>query len=168
MLGRFPRAPWSLLVPCLFLGLVGCSGGSSSGSPAPSGIAPVITSAKHARFQIGVSGTFTVTATGTPAPTLVQAGTLPSGVTFNAATGVLSGSPASGSQGTYPLNFVAYNGTKPDATQTFSLEVALPTGSIAENAIPTPSSFPMCIAVGADGNLWFTEQSANKIGILVP
>ena len=49
-------------------------------------------------FQTGQAGTFTVTASGFPAPTLSESGALPSGITFDAATGALSGTPASGTQ----------------------------------------------------------------------
>src|SRR5258708_982265 len=37
-------------------------------------------------------------------------------------------------------------------------------GSITEFPTPTFSSFPLGITVGSDGNLWFTEQAASKIG----
>ena len=37
-------------------------------------------------------------------------------------------------------------------------------GAIYEYPIPTAGSGPTGIAAGADGNLWFTEGSANKIG----
>jgi virginiamycin B lyase len=30
--------------------------------------------------------------------------------------------------------------------------------------VPTASSQPQGITVGGDGNIWFTEESANKIG----
>ena len=36
--------------------------------------------------------------------------------------------------------------------------------TITEFAIPTASSHPSEIAAGPDGNLWFTEEVANKIG----
>src|SRR5438132_5035108 len=42
-------------------------------------------------------------------------------------------------------------------------ERSLPTTIIDFN-IPTPHSCPASIAAGPDGNLWFTEQSANQIG----
>jgi hypothetical protein len=56
---------------------------------------------------------------------LSESGSLPSGVTFNAATGVLSGTPASGTIGTYPLTFTAHNGVGSDAIQNFTLTVSL-------------------------------------------
>lgn len=39
-----------------------------------------------------------------------------------------------------------------------------PSGTITEYTIPTSSSNPTGIALGPDGALWFTEQSASKIG----
>lgn len=35
---------------------------------------------------------------------------------------------------------------------------------ILEYPIPTANSSPQGIAAGPDGNLWFTESNANKIG----
>jgi hypothetical protein len=47
-----------------------------------SGTAPAITSASSTTFTVGVAGSFTVTATGSPTPSLTETGTLPTGVTF--------------------------------------------------------------------------------------
>jgi virginiamycin B lyase len=41
-----------------------------------------------------------------------------------------------------------------------------PTGSITEFAIPTALSGPIFIAAGPNNTIWFTEGSANKIGVL--
>ncbi len=41
-------------------------------------------------------------------------------------------------------------------------------GTIDEFSIPTASSEPFGITAGPDGNLWFTEESANKIGRITP
>src|ERR1700682_278995 len=90
-------------------------------SPAASGVAPAITSANNTTFTVGTAGTFTVTATGTPAPTRGETGALPAGVTFNATTGVLSGTPPV--IGPFPITFTAQNGTAPNATQKFTLTV---------------------------------------------
>ena len=86
-------------------------------------IAPAITSTSSTTFTVGSAGTFTVTATGSPAPTLSQTGTLPAGASFNAATGVLSGTPATGTGGIYPITLTAQNGVAPNATQNFTLTV---------------------------------------------
>lgn len=40
--------------------------------------------------------------------------------------------------------------------------------TINEYAIPTPSSNPFQIVAGSDGNLWFTESRAAKIGRITP
>jgi hypothetical protein len=80
-----------------------------------------ITSDNNKVFTEGVAGTFTVTANLTS--TFSLTGSLPSGVTFNTATGVLSGTPAAGTNGTYPLTITASNGASPDATQAFTLTV---------------------------------------------
>ncbi len=40
------------------------------------------------------------------------------------------------------------------------------TGDVTESAIPTPVSLPQGIAVASDGAIWFTERSANAIGLL--
>jgi large repetitive protein len=88
--------------------------------------APTITSTSGTVFTVGTAGSFTLTATGTPTPTLSESGTLPSGVSFNAATGVLSGTPAAGTGGTYPITFTAQNGVTPNATQSFTLTVGQP------------------------------------------
>ncbi len=88
--------------------------------------APAITSANGTTFIVGSAGSFTITSTGYPSATLSETGTLPSGVTFvnNAdGTATLSGTPAAGSGGTYPLTVTADNEVNPNATQDFTLTV---------------------------------------------
>jgi hypothetical protein len=100
------------------------------GTPATQGFTltvdalPAITSANATTFTKGDPGTFTVTATGTPAPTLSESGALPTGVTFVPGTGVLSGTPTE--SGVFHLTFTAANGVLPNATQTFTLTVDAP------------------------------------------
>ena len=89
-------------------------------------VAPTISSGSAATFTIGAAGTFTITANGTPTPMLSVSGTLPNGVTFvnnGNGTATLSGTPAAGTAGTYPLTFTANNGVTPNATQNFTLTV---------------------------------------------
>ena len=62
---------------------------------------------------MGTPGTFTVTTTGIPTPTLSETGALPTGVTFvdnRNGTATLAGTPAAGTGGTYPLTITAANG----------------------------------------------------------
>jgi hypothetical protein len=84
---------------------------------------PAITSASAASFRVGVLGSFPVVATGFPAPTFSETGKLPMGVTINSTTGVLSGTPAAGTGGFYPITITASNGVLPNATQSFVLSV---------------------------------------------
>jgi predicted outer membrane repeat protein len=83
---------------------------------------PALTSATSTTFTTGTSGSFNVTATGFPAPTFTETGTLPSGVTLSSA-GLLSGTPAAGTVGTYTFTITASNGVAPNATQSFTLTV---------------------------------------------
>ncbi len=46
--------------------------------------------------------------------------------------------------------------------------VAAPSPTIVEYAIPTPASGAASIARGPDGDLWFTENTAGKIGRITP
>jgi hypothetical protein len=90
---------------------------------------PAITSANSTTFTVGTAGSFTVTATGFPAPRLSETGTLPSGVTFTDngdGTATLSGTAAAGTVGTYSLTLTAHNGIGSDATQNFTLNVNNP------------------------------------------
>jgi hypothetical protein len=86
-------------------------------------IPPAFTSGNNATFLVGTAGSFTVAATGFPAPGFVVSGTLPSGVSFNPLTGVLSGTPSTGAGGVYPLAFTALNGSGFNPTQSFTLTV---------------------------------------------
>jgi streptogramin lyase len=45
-----------------------------------------------------------------------------------------------------------------------ALPAAAATGSMVEFPVPTANSGPVSIVTGPDGNLWFTEINANKIG----
>ena len=83
--------------------------GFATPTVAQSPLAPAITSANNTTFTVGTSGSFTVTASGSPTPTLSEAGTLPTGVTFNTSNGALSGTPAAGTAATYPITFTAHN-----------------------------------------------------------
>jgi len=89
--------------------------------------APAFTSASSTVFFVGEAGSFTVSVTGVPTPTITLSGALPTGVTFTDngnRTATLAGTPASGTAGLYPLTFTAGNGVLPNATQNFTLLVA--------------------------------------------
>src|ERR1700722_12763665 len=105
--------------------------------------APAITSQASTGFPAGVQSTFTVTASGFPAPALSETGVLPTGVTFNTATGILSGSTSA--QGSYPVAFTAANGIGSNASQNFTLVVgvapAITSGNSTTFTVGTPGAF---------------------------
>jgi uncharacterized repeat protein (TIGR03803 family) len=80
----------------------------------------------HTTFIVGLTGSFAVSATGSGTITLGESGQLPGGVTFDPATGMLGGIPASGSAGSYALTLTASNGAGAPTTQSFSLTVLTP------------------------------------------
>jgi hypothetical protein len=82
---------------------------------------PVITSAGSTTFTEGTEGSFPVTASGTPAPTITETGKLPKGVTFDEGTDTLSGTPTE--EGEFTATFEAANGIGANAVQRFTLTV---------------------------------------------
>jgi hypothetical protein len=106
---------------------------SSSETTVPLAIVPVdappeVTSPDATAFQSGTTGSFTVTTTGYPTPSILEEGALPSGVTFvdgGNGTATLSGVPTR--TGTFPIQIQASNGLSPSADQAFVLTVAPPT-----------------------------------------
>jgi hypothetical protein len=113
---------------------------------------PVITSVNNAQFAVGTEGTFAVTTIGGfPAtPTFSETGALPGGVTLNASTGVLSGTPVAGSGGIYAFTVTASNGAEPDSVQLFTLTVdEAPTfGSTTSTAFTVGAAGTFTIATG--------------------
>ena len=94
-------------------------------APAPAPQPPAFTSASADTAAFGVPYTFTVATTGEPPATVSRMGRLPSGLSFTNTgngTATISGTPANGAAGLYPLTFTAKNksGT---ATQAFTLTV---------------------------------------------
>ena len=103
---------------------------------------PVFTSAASTTFNQSGSGSFTVTTTGDPTASLVEFGTLPSGVTFHDngdGTGTLSGTTVA--LGTYQFFFGADNGVGPQVAQAFTLTVGglqITTTSLPPLTLDTP------------------------------
>ncbi len=100
------------------------SGGKRIGYGYQNFLAPSITSANNTTFTVGQAGSFTITAGGNPTPAICHfLGKLADGISFDDTTGVLSGTPASGSRGTYLLTFRASNGSGSVADQDFILTI---------------------------------------------
>ncbi len=88
----------------------------------PSTVAPAITSRAPVGGSQGTPYTHTYTATGSaPITYTVTAGSLPPPLTLSSA-GVISGTPSTA--GTYTGTITAANGTLPNATQNFSINIA--------------------------------------------
>ena len=114
--------------------------------------APAITSADSTTFTMGTAGTFTITATGSPTPTLELAGAQPAWLSFvdnTDGTATISGTPDSGSDLSYDFIITARNGVSPVATQDFTLRVT-----------PTPATASL---VNVSTRL--LVQTGSKVGI---
>jgi hypothetical protein len=123
--------------------------------------APAIASANSATFTVGAAGSFTVMASGFPAPTLAESGGLPSGITFNASSGELNGTPTVA--GIFPLIFTAHNGVGSDATQNFTLNVNQAPAIGSANAASFTSGVAGSFTVTATG---FPTPALQEIGAL--
>ena len=91
------------------------------------GQAPAFTSAASASGEDLNAFSFTVTTSGSPAATITESGTLPSGLKFTAGangTATITGTPALLQMGAFKLTFTAKNSVG-TATQAFTLNVAL-------------------------------------------
>jgi hypothetical protein len=127
------------------------SGQASESFPIEITEAPTITSSPAATFTVGEQSSFDVTATGYPAPEISETGSMPEGLVFDiqpGGTATISGTPAPGTGGVYPITITASNGIEPDAVQYFVLTVA-PTITSAPSATTlagAPFSFTVTTA----------------------
>ncbi|WP_407572600.1 SMP-30/gluconolactonase/LRE family protein [Deinococcus altitudinis] len=106
----------------------------------------------------------TVTGTGFTSGTAVKFGNVPaSSVTVNSSTSLTATSPASNTTGNADVTVSNSTGSSSvgPADQFDYL-------AFAEFVVPSAGSFPTGIVGGPDGNLWFTEQTGNKIGRVTP
>ena len=124
--------------------------------------APSITSPASAGFTIGSAGTYTVTTSGYPAATITANGTLPPGLAFidqGNGTALLSGTPAAGSAGTYPVTVAATNASGSTATLSLTITVQNPSGpAITSSAVAF-------FTVGVNGAFAVTGTGAPTPGL---
>ena len=92
---------------------------------AANAMSPVINSQTDAIFSTGTAGSATIQASALPAATFSESGVLPTGLTFNS-DGTISGTPAAGTGGFYPVTITASNGVAPDFSQSFGVAVDQP------------------------------------------
>jgi hypothetical protein len=99
---------------------------------------PTFSSLPNAAFSVGDPGTFTVRTTGYQSylPAISRGGSLPSGITFHNngnGTATISGTPANGTGGSYPLAITASNGRSPALHGALVVNVGTP-GYVAVTA----------------------------------
>ncbi|MGN8244395.1 fibronectin type III domain-containing protein [Cellulomonas soli] len=98
--------------------------------------APAVTTTTLPSASYGQAYSTTVLATGTPAPGLAVSGTLPAGMSFNTATGVLSGTPTD--VGTFTFTVTASNGYGSPASQSLALTVGASAPGAPASVTVTP------------------------------
>jgi len=116
--------------------------------PVPANNAAVITSTGVTVATVGEAYTYTLVATDTDSDTLTMSATIPaalSWLTFDDATGILSGTPASGDVAATEITLTVNDGTD-DTLQTFTI-------TVADVVITTPE--PALVVYEEDANpLW--------------
>lgn len=162
----------SLWIVTALLGSVGCGGGGSGGSPpiaAPGAITYAVAPAEY-RQDVPVADNAPV-ATGTGITwTVVPA--LPAGLTFDAATGTIGGTPGvTAAAADYTVTATNAGG---QASTTLHLLVGpplipdvqtLPLGFDAQ-VVATGLATPSKIALAPDGRLFFTELKSGKVRVI--
>ena len=128
--------------------------------------APEITGSSNARVVVGFASTIGYSADGFPGPSsLHEAGALPTGLTFHDngnGSATISGTSATGTEGTYPVTITASNGIAPDAVLHVSLVVA-PQLQISTTSLPNApvgSAYSgSVVAIGGQPTYSFTLDS---------
>ncbi|AMM22641.1 hypothetical protein AX769_21115 (plasmid) [Frondihabitans sp. PAMC 28766] len=116
----------------------GCAPVSTSGSAPVTTPSPAITSGTPTAATVGTPYRFTVTSTGTPTPTYtVTSGTLPAGLTLNATTGEITGTPTTA--GSTPVTITASNGALPSVSAIYTVTVR---AAAVTSPTPTPTPTP--------------------------
>ena len=122
-------------------------GADDTGGATPAAKSPVITAPASVNATVSSPVSVTVKATGSPIPVLSESGTLPSGIGFSdqgTGTALLTGTPAPGASGNYPITITATNGNGTPATRSLVLNVAALTvsgvtpGTIGQGASAVP------------------------------
>jgi hypothetical protein len=116
---------------CVSTGFYVVSGNNIPGlleTPSDATEALAITSADQATLAVRQEVTLTLTASGTPTPTITEDGVLPRGLHFRGGQGVamLVGTLKRGTAGISHITIMASNGVQPDATQALTLTITRP------------------------------------------
>jgi hypothetical protein len=128
---------------------VGCADASTTVVLA----SPTITSgAPTATAAVGTPYTSTITASGTPTASFrVSAGSLPTGLTLDTTTGLISGTPTTA--GSYTFTVTASNGVAPDTSAAYTVTVAaaaaVPGAPVAVPGAPTAPGAQPVVGINA-------------------
>ena len=123
-------------------------GAIETGSSPITPVAPAILGGFVGRFTVGSFASYQLLYQGTPLPAVfVTKGTLPKGITLSP-TGVLSGTPAPGTAGSYTLTVSAENGVSPPASTQGSVIVKAAPSSPESQTIKFTSTAPSNARVG--------------------
>jgi putative cofactor-binding repeat protein len=162
-LGGTPASGTANVYPLTFTATNGVGASATQTFTLTVDSAPAFTSAAAVNFVVGVAGAFAITTAGDPAVSnITQTGTLPTGVAFiynGNGTATLSGTPAGGTEGTYPLVLTASNGVGVDAVQNFTLTVQLAPSITSANTTT--------LAVGTAGTFNVTTTGAPAPGLSI-
>lgn len=141
---------------------VGVNGAFVFTSSASDGMSPIINGNPLATFAVGVAGSSTINTSALPAAAFTESGELPAGITLSS-SGVLSGTPATGSGGAYPITVTASNGIVSDYQESFTVvvdQVPQFTGSpTATFQVGTAGSYP----IGVSGYPAATVQASGQV-----
>ncbi len=98
-----------------------------------------ITTTSLSNGAVGSGYTSTLNATGgvTPYTWSITTGSLPAGLALNASSGAITGTPATGSAGAYPITVKVTDAGTPQQSQTFSTTITIYTGlTITTTSLP--------------------------------
>jgi Ca2+-binding RTX toxin-like protein len=135
---------------------------------------PAITSAASASFDVGVAGTFTITATGSPVPEIATAGALPQGLTLadhHDGTATLAGTPSVAGVSTVSVSATnAAGGAAQELVITVkAAPIAPPSPTTPQPSPPTPQPGPATpLCSGLQATIVASPTDATVVGTSGP
>lgn len=121
--------------------------------------APALTGAVIA-FGVGKPGGYQVTQNGNPVPSYTETGTLPGGISFDAATGTFAGTALSGSVGTYSATVNATNSVG-SSSATYTIDIAQPPSFTGGTSTTGTVDQALSFTITASGTNPMTFSSSN-------
>lgn len=155
----------TMITASLGLALTACGGSDSNETPDPItapqvNTAPTITTSADTTIESGTAYSYSLAATDADGDSLtLSASTSPAWLSFDSATGMLTGTPAEADVGDHAITLTVSDGTD-EATQSFNISVTAPASM---NNAPTISSTAVADAtVGEAYSYTFTATDADN------